>query len=161
MFRILFYAVLIFVAFTLLRRVFAPKQRTGGKVIDMPPPSERPKVDTAAFTSANQMDYEITPEQFKKLRDQKSSYTLVDVREPWEFQTAKIEGATLMPVGDVPSRAHQELDPEQHIVVYCHHGVRSMNVTSWLRQQGFEKAQSLAGGIDRWAREADPSVPKY
>jgi rhodanese-related sulfurtransferase len=161
MLRILFYAVLIFVAFTLLRRVFAPKQRTGGKVIDMPPPSERPKVDTAAFTSANQMDYEITPEQFKKLRDQESSYTLVDVREPWEFQTAKIEGATLMPVGDVPSRAHQELDPEQHIVVYCHHGVRSMNVTSWLRQQGFEKAQSLAGGIDRWAREADPSVPKY
>jgi rhodanese-related sulfurtransferase len=161
MLRILFYAVLIFVAFTLLRRVFAPKQRTGGKVIDMPPPSERPKVDTAAFTSANQMDYEITPEQFKKLRDQESSYTLVDVREPWEFQTAKIEGATLMPVGDVPSRAHQELDPEQHIVVYCHHGVRSMNVTSWLRQQGFEKAQSLAGGIDRWAREVDPSVPKY
>jgi rhodanese-related sulfurtransferase len=161
MFRILFYAVLIFVAFTLLRRVFAPKQRTGGKVIDMPPPSERPKVDTAAFTSANQMDYEITPEQFKKLRDQESSYTLVDVREPWEFQTAKIEGATLMPVGDVPSRAHQELDPEQHIVVYCHHGVRSMNVTSWLRQQGFEKAQSLAGGIDRWAREVDPSVPQY
>jgi rhodanese-related sulfurtransferase len=161
MLRILFYAVLIFVAFTLLRRVFAPKQRTGGKVIDMPPPSERPKVDTAAFTSANQMDYEITPEQFKKLRDQESSYTLVDVREPWEFQTAKIEGATLMPVGDVPSRAHQELDPEQHIVVYCHHGVRSMNVTSWLRQQGFEKAQSLAGGIDRWAREVDPSVPQY
>jgi rhodanese-related sulfurtransferase len=161
MLRILFYAVLIFVAFTLLRRMFAPKQRTGGKVIDMPPPSERPKVDTAAFTSANQMDYEITPEQFKKLRDQESSYTLVDVREPWEFQTAKIEGATLMPVGDVPSRAHQELDPEQHIVVYCHHGVRSMNVTSWLRQQGFEKAQSLAGGIDRWAREVDPSVPKY
>jgi rhodanese-related sulfurtransferase len=161
MLRILFYAVLIFVAFTLLRRMFAPKQRTGGKVIDMPPPSERPKVDTAAFTSANQMDYEITPEQFKKLRDQESSYTLVDVREPWEFQTAKIEGATLMPVGDVPSRAHQELDPEQHIVVYCHHGVRSMNVTSWLRQQGFEKAQSLAGGIDRWAREVDPSVPQY
>jgi rhodanese-related sulfurtransferase len=162
MLRILFYAVLIFIAFTLLRRMFASGQkRTGAKVIDMPLPSERPKVDTAAFTASNQMDYEITPEQFKKLRDEKSGYTLLDVREPWEFQTAKIDGATLMPVGDVPSRAHQELDPEQHIVVYCHHGVRSMNVTSWLRQQGFEKAQSLAGGIDRWAREVDPSVPKY
>ena len=86
---------------------------------------------------------------------------LLDVREPWEFQTAKIDGATLMPVGDVPSRAHQELDPEQHIVVYCHHGVRSMNVTSWLRQQGFEEVQSLRGGIDRWSREIDPKVPLY
>ena len=162
MLRFLFYAVLIFIAFTVLRRAFSSGQkRTDGKVIDMPPPSERPKVDTTAFNAANQMDYEITPDQFNKLRDAKSAYTLVDVREPWEFQTAKIDGATLMPVGDVPSRAHQELDPDKHIVVYCHHGVRSMNVTSWLRQQGFEKAQSLAGGIDRWAREVDPSVPKY
>jgi rhodanese-related sulfurtransferase len=162
MLRILFYVALFFFLFTLLRRALASgKKRTGGKVIDMPPPSERPKVDTAAFTAANQMDYEITPEQFKKLRDEKSGYTLLDVREPWEFQTAKIDGATLMPVGDVPSRAHQELDPDEHIVVYCHHGVRSMNVTAWLRQQGFEKAQSLAGGIDRWAREVDSSVPKY
>jgi rhodanese-related sulfurtransferase len=64
-------------------------------------------------------------------------------------------------MGEVASRAHQELDPHEHIVVYCHHGVRSMNVTSWLRQQGFEKAQSLAGGIDRWAREIDPTIPKY
>src|SRR5262249_11267045 len=136
MLRIFFYAAVIFVVFVALRRMFSSGQkRTGGKVIDMPPPAERSKVDTTAFTPANQMDYEITPDQLKKLRDDKSGYTLLDVREPWEFQTAKIDGATLMPVGDVPSRAHQELDPEQHIVVYCHHGVRSMNVTSWLRQQ--------------------------
>jgi rhodanese-related sulfurtransferase len=163
MLRIIFYAILIFIAFSVLRRALSSSQkREGAKVIDMPPPSERPKVDTTAFASKpDQMDYEITPEQFKKLREQRSDYKLVDVREPWEFQTAKIDGATLMPVGDVPSRAHQELDPEQHIVVYCHHGVRSMNVTSWLRQQGFEKAQSLAGGIDRWSREVDPTVPQY
>ena len=162
MLRIIFYAIVIFLIFSVLRRMFSSGQkRTGGKVIDMPPPAERPKVDTTAFTAANQMDYEITPEQFKKLRDAKSGYTLLDVREPWEFQTAKIDGATLMPVGDVPSRAHQELDPDEHIVVYCHHGVRSMNVTSWLRQQGFEKAQSLAGGIDRWSCEIDSSIPKY
>lgn len=162
MLRFLLYFAIFTFFFAILRRAFSSgEKRAGGKVIDMPPPSERPKIDTAAFTSAHQMDYEITPEQFKQLRDQKSGYTLVDVREPWEFQTAKIDGATLMPVGDVPSRAHQELDPDKHIVVYCHHGVRSMNVTSWLRQQGFEKVQSLAGGIDRWAREVDPSVPKY
>jgi rhodanese-related sulfurtransferase len=161
MLRILLYAIIFFILFTLLRRALAPKEKRDSKVIDMPPPAERPKVDTGAFTGNNQLDYEITPEQFKTLRDEKRQYALIDVREPWEHQTAKIEGATLMPMGDVASRAHQELDPEDHIVVYCHHGVRSMNVTSWLRQQGFEKAQSLAGGIDRWAREIDPSIPKY
>jgi len=60
-----------------------------------------------------------------------------------------------------PSRAHQELDPEDHIVVVCHHGVRSMNVTAWLRQQGFEKAQSMRGGIDAWSRRVDGTLPTY
>jgi rhodanese-related sulfurtransferase len=63
--------------------------------------------------------------------------------------------------GDIPARFNQELDLDSHIVVVCHHGVRSMNVTAWLRQQGFERVQSLRGGIDRWAREVDPSVPLY
>ncbi len=86
---------------------------------------------------------------------------LLDVREPWEAQTASIPGSTLMPMGDVPSRAHQELDPDQPIIVLCHHGARSLNVTMWLRQQGFEHAQSLAGGIDHWSTAIDPSVPRY
>ena len=107
------------------------------------------------------MDYEISAEDVRQLSQKGESFTLVDVREPWEFQTARIDGATLMPMGDVPSRAHQELDPENHIVVYCHHGVRSMNVTTWLRQQGFEKAQSMAGGIDAWSRRVDGKVPIY
>ncbi len=71
----------------------------------------------------------------------------------WEFETANMAGTKLMPMGDIPSRAHQELDPEESIVVVCHHGVRSMNVTVWLRQQGFEKAQSMRGGIDAWSRQ--------
>lgn len=75
------------------------------------------------------MDYEITPEQVKAKLDAAESFTLLDVREPWEVETAKIDGARLIPMGDVPSRAHQELDPEDHVVVVCHHGVRSMNVT--------------------------------
>jgi rhodanese-related sulfurtransferase len=107
------------------------------------------------------MDYEITPEGVKTIADRGEAFTLLDVREPWEHQTAHIEGATLIPMGDVPSRAHQELDPEAHIVVYCHHGVRSMNVTAWLRQQGFEKTQSMAGGIDAWSRTVDGKVPTY
>jgi rhodanese-related sulfurtransferase len=107
------------------------------------------------------MDYEIAPEQVKSKLNAGEPFVLLDVREPWEFRTASIEGAKLIPMGDVPSRAHQELDPEEHIIVICHHGVRSMNVTAWLRQQGFEKVQSMRGGIDAWSRIVDRSVPVY
>lgn len=107
------------------------------------------------------MDYEITAEEVKAKLDGGENFTLLDVREPWEFETAKISSAKLMPMGEVPSRVHQELDPEDHIVVICHHGVRSMNVTVWLRQQGFEKAQSMRGGIDAWSRRVDGKVSLY
>ncbi|MFZ0294625.1 MAG: rhodanese-like domain-containing protein [Candidatus Sulfotelmatobacter sp.] len=107
------------------------------------------------------LDYEISPEEVKRKLDQGEGLTMLDVREPWEFETAHMEGAKLLPMGDIPSRAHQELDPEEHIVVVCHHGVRSMNVTAWLRQQGFEKVQSMRGGIDAWSRVVDRNVPTY
>ena len=106
-------------------------------------------------------EYEVSVEDVKGKMDAGESFTLLDVREPWEFETARIAGAKLMPMGDVPSRAHQELDPDGHIVVMCHHGVRSMNVTVWLRQQGFENAQSMRGGIDAWSARLDAKVPKY
>jgi len=107
------------------------------------------------------MDYEISPEAVKEKLDRRDSFTVLDVREPWEIETARIAGARLMPMGEVPSRAHQELDPDGDIVVICHHGVRSMNVTVWLRQQGFENVQSMHGGIDAWSRTVDPTVPLY
>ena len=107
------------------------------------------------------MDYEITPEDVQRMRTAGEPFTLLDVREPEELRLAGIEGAKHMPMGDVPMRAHQELDPDDHIVVVCHHGVRSLNVASWLRQQGFERAQSMQGGIDRWSREVDAKVPTY
>ncbi|HTZ82609.1 MAG TPA: rhodanese-like domain-containing protein [Candidatus Acidoferrales bacterium] len=107
------------------------------------------------------MDYEITPEEVKSKLDAGDAFTLLDVREPWEVDTAKISSAKLIPMGDVPSRAHRELDPEGHIVVLCHRGVRSMNVTVWLRQQGFENVQSMRGGIDAWSRRVDSKVPLY
>ena len=86
---------------------------------------------------------------------------LVDVREPWEFAKTSIEGSVLMPMGEVPARANQELDPDERLLVLCHHGVRSMNVTVWMRNQGFEQAQSVRGGIDAWSREVDPNVARY
>jgi rhodanese-related sulfurtransferase len=107
------------------------------------------------------MDYEITPEDLKAKLDRGEAFTLLDVREPWEFEVARISQAKLMPMGDVPGRAYQELDPDEDIVVVCHHGVRSMNVTSWLRQEGFGKARSLAGGIDAWSRRVDGKTPLY
>jgi rhodanese-related sulfurtransferase len=64
-------------------------------------------------------------------------------------------------MGEVPGRAYNELDPEGRIVVICHHGVRSLNVANWLRNQGFEHAQSLRGGIDAWSRDVDPAVLRY
>ena len=66
-----------------------------------------------------------------------------------------------MPMGDILSRAHAELDPEQRIIAVCHHGVRSLHVATWLRHAGFDEAQSLAGGIDSWSRQIDPAVPRY
>ena len=107
------------------------------------------------------MDYEVSVAEVKSMHDAGQDFVLLDVREPWEYEAAHIAGSKHIPIGDIPARFNQELDPEDHIVVVCHHGVRSMNVTAWLRQQGFEKVQSLQGGIDRWSREIDPSVPLY
>ena len=106
------------------------------------------------------MEFEISAGQVKALRKNGEVFMLLDVREPWEFETARIEGAKNIPMGDVPGRV-QELDPDEHIVVVCHHGVRSLTVTNWLRQQGFEKVQSMRGGGDGWARTVDPKVPLY
>lgn len=83
------------------------------------------------------------------------------MREPWEFQAARIDGSVLMPMGDVPARAHQELDPDERLLVVCHLGQRSLSVAAWLRDQGFEQAQSVAGGIDAWSRLVDPSIGRY
>ncbi len=106
------------------------------------------------------LDYEISPtEAAALLHDNKAR--LIDVREPWEFETAHIDNSVLIPMGDVPARAHQELDPEERLVVLCHHGMRSLNVTVWLRNQGFEQAQSLRGGIDAWSAEVDNAVARY
>jgi rhodanese-related sulfurtransferase len=106
------------------------------------------------------LDYEISPAEAASLIKE-GKVRLIDVREPWEVATARIEGGVPIPMSDIPGRAHQELDPEERLVVVCHHGVRSMNVTVWLRNQGFEQAQSMRGGIEAWATEVDPTVARY
>jgi rhodanese-related sulfurtransferase len=107
------------------------------------------------------LEPEISPQSFAELRQQPNVPLLLDVREPWEYQSAHLPDSLLMPMGEVASRAHQELDPDAPIVVLCHHGARSLSVTMWLRNQGFEHVQSLAGGIDAWSRSIDPTIPRY
>jgi rhodanese-related sulfurtransferase len=107
------------------------------------------------------LELEISSTQVKALEKRGEKFTLLDVREPWECEASHLEGAKLIPMGDIPTRAHQELDPEDHIIVMCHRGMRSLSVAQWLRQQGFEKVQSMRGGIDGWARTVDPKIPLY
>jgi len=108
------------------------------------------------------LDLEITARDVAgRLKSGETGLILLDVREPWEFATAQIAGSKPMPMGEIPSRVFEELDPEAHIVTVCHSGVRSLNVALWMRNQGFEKVQSLSGGIDSWSREVDPTVPRY
>jgi len=87
---------------------------------------------------------------------------LLDCRTPDEYATAKIAGAVLIPMQELPDRvgelaAHRATP----LIVHCHHGMRSLRVAKWLRDQGFSLAQSMRGGIDAWTDEVDPSVPKY
>ena len=85
---------------------------------------------------------------------------LLDVREPWEFQTAQLEGSTLLPLRELPAR-FGELDANAETVVICHHGGRSMQVAMFLEKNGFSKVHNLAGGVDAWSRSVDPAVPLY
>ena len=105
-------------------------------------------------------DLEITPAEVKQRLDRGEKLVLIDVREPWEFSLCRIEGAKLIPMGTVPANL-QALDTDDEIVVYCHHGVRSLDVTVWLRGQGVEGAKSLAGGIERGVSvTAETSFPE-
>ena len=103
---------------------------------------------------------EITAEELKARLTSGTRVTLVDVREPWEWDLCHLEGARHIPMGEIPVR-YLELDPEEEVVVYCHVGQRSAMVVQYLRQQGFQKAVNLRGGIDAWARQVDPALRRY
>jgi len=106
---------------------------------------------------------EVDPQEVKRRLDSGGKLHLIDVREPHEFAQAKIEGAILVPMRSVPGEL-QDLEvrsDEGTLIVYCHHGVRSLNVVNWLREQGVGACQSMAGGIDAWSLRVDPAVPRY
>lgn len=88
------------------------------------------------------------------------SPVLLDVREPWEFHAAHIDGSLPMPMNTVPAR-QEELDPEAPIVCICHHGMRSLQVASFLERNGFTHVVNLSGGVHAWAQQVDPAMPTY
>ena len=85
---------------------------------------------------------------------------LLDVREPWEYGLCRIDGAELVPLQSLPARL-AELNPARETVVICHHGVRSYHAARYLEHNGFSNVINLTGGVDAWAKEADPSMPTY
>src|SRR6266699_3575994 len=101
---------------------------------------------------------EIDVRSVKQMLDGGEKFVLLDCREPSEVATARIDGSMHIPMKDIPARM-AELEPQKacRIVVHCHHGGRSLRVAQFLRQQGFDKAQNMAGGIDAWSQEIDPS----
>ena len=85
---------------------------------------------------------------------------LLDVREPWEYQTCRIEGSTLVPMNTIPARV-RELDSDTETVVICHHGARSFQVALFLERNGFSNLYNLRGGVNAWADQVEPTMPRY
>jgi rhodanese-related sulfurtransferase len=105
---------------------------------------------------------QLSPRDLAKLLGGENPPRLLDVREPEEHQFAALPGSTLIPLRQIPDRADQIADwKDKDVVVYCHHGVRSLQAIGWLRQLGFTKLRNLTGGIDLWSHEVDASVPRY
>ena len=106
--------------------------------------------------------WEIAPSDMAAALASGSPPILLDCRETVEVETARIADSMHVPMGEIPSRLPELEDhADTPIVVYCHHGVRSLQVVAFLREQGFDDVLSLAGGIDRWSVEIDPGVPRY
>jgi rhodanese-related sulfurtransferase len=103
---------------------------------------------------------EISPSDAKKLIDENKEIKLLDVRERWEYNISHIQNSILIPLSEFNSRFN-ELNPDDNIIVVCHHGVRSYRVTEFLLSKGFKKVKNLQGGIDAWSQQVDPSIPLY
>jgi rhodanese-related sulfurtransferase len=105
---------------------------------------------------------EITPRELARQLENGHAVRLVDVRQPWESEVAHLPNSLLIPLGELPQRVDEiPAEPAIPLVLYCHHGVRSLSAVSYLHRIGYHHARSLAGGIDAWSCEVDPAVPRY
>ncbi|MGE5147810.1 MAG: rhodanese-like domain-containing protein [Candidatus Eiseniibacteriota bacterium] len=105
-------------------------------------------------------DIETSVETLHALLSAGAEVQLVDVRDAWELGVAALPGALHIPLPQLPASL-DALDPARPVILLCHHGMRSLQAAMWLRQQGFDAATSVAGGIDAWSRRIDPSIPTY
>jgi rhodanese-related sulfurtransferase len=105
---------------------------------------------------------EITPRDLAMQIENGQAVLLLDVRQPAENELAKLPESLLIPLNELQARAGEvPNDPAVMLVVYCHHGVRSLHAASYLDRLGYQNVRSLAGGIDAWSRVVDPTVPRY
>ena len=114
--------------------------------------------------SAADLEMEIAVEQVKEMMDAKHTFKLIDVREPSEYGICKIEGATLIPLGDIETKDTallNGLSPDDEIVLHCKAGVRSMKALKALEEMGFRNLKSMRGGINEWSEKIDSSIPLY
>jgi rhodanese-related sulfurtransferase len=110
----------------------------------------------------NPLPLEVTCAQVKARLVAQDQFLFVDCREPEEHRLVAIAGTLLIPMSELQNRLSElESHRQADIIVHCHHGGRSLRVANWLRQQGFPKAQSMAGGIDQWAIEIEPGMLRY
>ena len=104
---------------------------------------------------------ELTPDACREYLEQTDARPLLlDVREPWEYRIVHLDDSRLIPMREIPA-VFDTLDPQQEIIVICHHGIRSRQVALFLEHQGFSDVVNLAGGLDAWARHTDTSLPTY
>lgn len=107
-----------------------------------------------------EMNKEISAQEAENLHKTESDVVLLDVREDSELSICRIEGALHIPMGQIPERA-DSLPQDKTLVVFCHHGMRSLNVVQYLESRGFENAVNLAGGIHAWSIQVDPALARY
>ena len=106
------------------------------------------------------LEFEISPELVSEMVEAGENLILLDVREDWEWEKAHLEGAIHIPLSELDRRI-DEIDSQSEIIVYCHHGERSVDGCLLLWERGFRKIRSLTGGIEAWSELIDPTVPKY
>lgn len=116
----------------------------------------------APSNPADELPFEIGVLSVSEMIKNEDDFLLIDVRTKEEVAIANIEGTTLVTLNELPSRL-QDLDShrDRRIVIHCHHGGRSLTAAEFLRENGFPKAQSMAGGIEAWSVQVDPSIPRY
>jgi rhodanese-related sulfurtransferase len=103
---------------------------------------------------------DLNPEDVKKILDHKNGTRLIDVREEWEHKIARIENSELMPLSNFMYHM-DNLNVNDELIFYCHTGIRSLNVCNYLAEKGFKNLINLKGGIEAWANDIDPEIPRY